>query len=212
MRIYRNIKAAAKGGGPYGTWRLALPDGRSISLGTYDRAEAERKMLEYGKDGAADAGNGAQVSPPASDRPLSPPPARRDPREIFAEWAGKMNSDSNAPVTPDVAAPPAGRLSPSQSSRISGGLAKLCTMVNTLAVGATVKVFGKKPAELDDDEEEIIKVGWEMQWDEWLANRQARPWMLIIAGSVGAGVVMYVEGEPLPDDAEETSGDDPAAA
>jgi hypothetical protein len=61
---------------------------------------------------------------------------------------------------------------------------------------------GKEPEEMDDDEEELVREGWEELGADWFGAKQIGPWGKIALGSCVAGVGMYMGGKPIPKPAE----------
>lgn len=88
-------------------------------------------------------------------------------------------------------------LTPEQLERLSKGLYKIATKVNIVAAEACVRLIGRDPCPLDDDEIELLQMGWEMQLTEWFGKNKPEPWMILLAGNAGILFAMYVRGEPL---------------
>lgn len=87
---------------------------------------------------------------------------------------------------------------PEQLEKLSKGLYKIATKVNIVAAEACVKFLGKDPCPLDDDEVELLQMGWEMQLNEWFGKSKPEPWMVLLAGNAAILFAMYVRGDDLP--------------
>lgn len=87
---------------------------------------------------------------------------------------------------------------PEQIEKLSKGLYKIATKVNIVAAEACVKFLGKDPCPLDDDEVELLQMGWEMQLNEWFGKSKPEPWMVLLAGNAAILFAMYVRGDDLP--------------
>jgi hypothetical protein len=68
----------------------------------------------------------------------------------------------------------------------AGGLQRAC------------RYAGREPEEMDDDEEQLVREGWEEKGAEWFGRTDIGPWGKIALGSAVAGVGMYVGGKPIP--------------
>jgi hypothetical protein len=100
---------------------------------------------------------------------------------------------------PSSPAKPVGKkpgLSPEQSAKLASGLKKTVANLNIIIVGAAVDMFGRVPAPLDDDEIQLLQMGWEMYIDEMFAKAKIKPWHLLLAGNVMIAAAMYVGGTP----------------
>lgn len=89
-------------------------------------------------------------------------------------------------------------LTPEQSAKLAGGLKKIMANLNCIIVGAGVQMFGRVPAPIDDEEMELLQMGWEMFIDEMFAKAKVKPWHVLLAGNVMIAAAMYVGGTPIP--------------
>jgi hypothetical protein len=88
-------------------------------------------------------------------------------------------------------------LTPEQLERLSKGLYKIATKVNVVAAEACVKFMGRDPCPLDDDEIELLQMGWEMYLEESFGKSKPEPWMILLAGNAAIIFSMYIRGQKL---------------
>lgn len=205
-----------------GTYRAYHPGMKKrISLGTYDFNEACRLQAEmlarYNKQPTPVAPTPKPVpvtvpveAPTVSeDKPL-------DAADLLKSWAGVNDKPAvetveaeQLPITEFNTQPqqqqaqpsPAAMvrkqgLSPEQSQRMAVGLKKLVTNLNVIVVGWGIQMFGKDPAPLDEEELELLQLGWELWLDEIFVKRKPKPWMLVAVGNLMIAVAMYMNGTP----------------
>jgi hypothetical protein len=67
-----------------------------------------------------------------------------------------------------------------------GGLKRLCRWA------------GREPEDIDDDEEKLIREGWEEIAAEYLGTKKLTPWGKVAAGTFIAGTGMYLGGKEIP--------------
>lgn len=163
-------------------------------------------------------GNG----PPMSILDLDSPDKPLDASNLLSSWASTKGgaSSTSATVTPTASpatpapvvslfAPkpltggntgpkPKPGLTPEQSAKLAAGLKKIVTNLNVILVGAGVEMFGRVPAPLDDEEVQLLQMGWEMFIDEMFVKAKVKPWHVLLAGNVMVGAAMYVGGTPKP--------------
>ena len=60
--------------------------------------------------------------------------------------------------------------------------------------------FGFTTEELDDDDPdvELLKLGWELQWEYWLAGKEPPAWVLILFGQVCVTARLIASAKRLP--------------
>jgi hypothetical protein len=115
-----------------------------------------------------------------------------------AEASDAAAADSDQP---EYIPPSGGRrkkagLTPEQVSKIASGLKKAAVKVNIVLDEMVVGWMGRNPCALDDDEVQLLEVGWEMMLEEWFGKNKPEPWMVIAAGNAAVLLAMYVRGEP----------------
>lgn len=89
-------------------------------------------------------------------------------------------------------------LTSEEKERMHSLLAGVVGRANVLAVGFAVRIFGRIPAEPTSDDTALLEKAWALQLNEWLADKEIKPAILIAAASAGLGIGMYVQGEPKP--------------
>lgn len=125
--------------------------------------------------------------PPQPDSPAGPVPA--PPEVPFVE-----------PTKALVATPKAKTqkgLTPEQAEKLGKGLQKLVARVNIVTLELAVRFMGRDPYPLDDEEVELLALGWELWLDTYFVKHKPEPWMLILAGNVMAGFGMWMRGTPI---------------
>lgn len=88
-------------------------------------------------------------------------------------------------------------LTPEQSQKISGALKKLVVKINVLGADTMVRLLGRDPCELDDDDLDLLTLGWEMQLEQWLDSAKLKPWQIVLAANILLCSAMYIGGEPI---------------
>jgi hypothetical protein len=195
---------------------------KRISLGTKDYNEACKLQAEML---ARFEGGQSQVAPKPSRVPLAPSAPEvaavsddkpLDPADLLNSWAGVKDKPAAEPVQaeqipiPEFSTQPAQSvaqpspaamvrkqgLSPEQSQKMAVGLKKLVTNLNVIVVGWGIQMFGKDPAPLDEEELELLQLGWELWLDEIFVKRKPKPWMLVAVGNLMIAVAMYMNGKP----------------
>lgn len=114
------------------------------------------------------------------------------------EPANPSPSPTSLVPTPAKRPMPKGGISPEQAAKIGAGLKRIVTKANVVLDGAMVSMFGRRPAEPEDDELEMLAMGWEMLIEQWFVKNTPQPWMLVAAGNVLLLAGMYLQGEPIP--------------
>ncbi len=116
---------------------------------------------------------------------------------VSSTSGGNDSLPSLPPVTTISRKPkPVSGLSPEQAQKIGAGLKKIVTKVNIIAAGMCVDMFGRDPAPLEDDEIDLVVLGWEMMLEQYFTKSQPKPWMVLLAGNVMMVMAMYPRGEP----------------
>lgn len=193
---------------------------KRISLGTKDYDEACRlqaqMLARFDNQAPAPAPTpkpipvtpAVEVAPVSEDKPL-------EAADLLNSWAGVKDKPAVEPVQaeqlpipefstapqPQAAPSPAALvrkqgLSPEQSQKMAVGLKKLVTNLNVIVVGWGIQMFGKDPAPLDEEELELLQLGWELWLDEIFVKRKPKPWMLVAVGNLMIAVAMYMNGTP----------------
>jgi hypothetical protein len=138
---------------------------------------------------AAPSSSSAAVTPA---RPLG---------EAFGRALAAPSSSSLAPSS-SSSAPPAPTEAELEQRRKTKALYKVVAKAGGYIVDGTlqraVRFAGREPAEMDDDEEELIREGCEELCERFFGRTEIGPWGKIAAGAVVAGVGMYMGGKPLP--------------
>lgn len=107
------------------------------------------------------------------------------------------------PATPSVArqiTPAQTRkrgLTPEQSAKISGALKRVVVKINVLGGDALVRLMGRDACELDDDDLDLLALGWEMQLELWLESAKLKPVYIIVLANVLLVSAMYLGGTPI---------------
>lgn len=114
-------------------------------------------------------------------------------------WSASLapNENVSGPDVQGLRSLPKG-LSTEERERMHGLLASVVGRVNVLAVGMAVHVFGRVPAEPDPKDTELLDKAWALQLSEWFANKEIKPYVLILGASLGLGIGMFAEGTPKP--------------
>lgn len=154
-------------------------------------------------------------------KPAETPPPRVGPKaaDLLDSWIAQAGPVNDVAKPPPVAPPsdpspspsslvpspapakrpmPKGGISPEQAAKIGAGLKRIVTKANVVLDGAFVSMFGRNPAEPEDDELEMLAMGWEMLIEQWFVKNTPQPWMLVAAGNVLLIAGMYLQGEPKP--------------
>ncbi len=134
---------------------------------------------------------------PAATPPTTVTPEPQPEPSIFSSFSSAVADIVPKPNVPAKGGRPKQGLTPEQSAKLASGLKKIVTNLNVIAVGAGVQMFGKVPAPLDDEEIELLQMGWEMYIDDIFAKAKIKPWHVLLAGNVMIAASMYVGGTPI---------------
>jgi pyruvate dehydrogenase E2 component (dihydrolipoyllysine-residue acetyltransferase) len=200
--------------------RFTGPDGKRISWNTHARDKAEA-MRRAGEELARRKGPSAAAPPPAApSAPSGPLPAVASPRRpLGAAFARVLQlpappglASTAAPAAavelvakPDEITPPA---APAPAADEGAELAKVRRVHQVVGKSATnliegilartCRFAGREPEEMDEDERALIAEGCSEIAAEYLGKKKLTPAGKVIAGSVCAGVGMYMGGKPIP--------------
>jgi hypothetical protein len=202
-----------------GEWRARFtgPDGKRISWNTHarDKAEASRRA---GEELARRKGPSAAAPPPAAPTaPSGPLPAEASPRRPLGEAFARV-LQLPAPPPASLAAPAAAAVelvakpeimpAPAPAADEGAELAKVRRVHQVVGKSATnliegilartCRFAGREPEEMDDDERALIAEGCSEIAAEYLGKKKLSPGGKVIAGSICAGVGMYMGGKPIP--------------
>lgn len=199
-----------------------------VSLNTTNAAEAKaiQAKMWAARDSASTVSLPSAPKPststpslPAIPTPAATPGAPVDARSIIDAWAANsppVEAPSASPSTlatpdevyasiTDVTLPPVtsspkrkGGLTPEQSAKIGNGLKGMATRINVVLVGAGVSLFGRDPVPPDEDEVEMLKLGWELMLEQYFIKNTAEPWLLILVGNVMLLVSTFVRSPKRP--------------
>lgn len=115
-------------------------------------------------------------------------------------------------ITPSTTPKKKPGMTPEQAAKLGRGMQKIVSKLNVAAIGGVVRVLGKDPYPLDDDELELLSMGWELFLDEFFIKNPPKPWMLILAGNVMCASVMYLRGETIVKEEDITVTEDAGGA
>lgn len=213
-------------GEPYrvaGEWRLHLGGGKRVVLGqaaVMDYAEAKSKASTLVPGEMRGTVSDVEQTPVAS-APIPPQPKPMDATEILSSWAAAQESsgpsEAGKPPSPSVptvsggststairtttsaSVPPrrSGGLTPEQAEKIGRGLKKVMTKINVIGAEVLVRLVGRDPCEVDDDEVELVALGWELMCEQYFTKNKPQPWMVLAAGNVMLVLAMYMRGTPI---------------
>ena len=221
-------------------WRWWNPiTKKQESLGTKIWEEAwklSRQILDMdGGQAAKPEGATVNDTPPAGSAPKSPV------ADLLSDWSTSKGplDDVPAPAVADptpkpsplpvqppkpVAMVPAstptpkkGMLTPEQASKMARGVRNMVCRLNVVAIEGCVNFLGRDPFPVDDDDLELMALGWELWLDEFFVKHKPKPWMLILAGNVMLFASAYIRGtdkpkKPAPDHIEVTEDVPPGFA
>lgn len=133
--------------------------------------------------------------------------------DLLSTWA-KSDTPVAPPATTQVQTPPINTnqmapgpipafkpvkiqkgLTPEQSAKIASGLKKMVTNTNIVVIGAAVQMFGRVPAQLDDEEISLLQMGWDMWLDELFLKAKLKPVHLVIVGNIAVAISMWATGK-----------------
>jgi hypothetical protein len=100
-------------------------------------------------------------------------------------------------VTPKRTSPQKG-LSSEQAEKLGRGMRKMVTKLNLVGLETGVRWLGRDPFPIDDEELELLALGWELLLEDWFKNNKPEPWMLIVAGNALCAFTMWARGKPIP--------------
>lgn len=89
-------------------------------------------------------------------------------------------------------------LTTAEKEKLHSLMAGVVVRVNVLLLGLGVNIFGRIPAEPAPEDTALLEKAWQLQLNEWFANTEISPKILIVAASAGLGIGMYVQGEKKP--------------
>ena len=147
-----------------------------------------------------DAWAGSKVTPPGSSNPSQPVTDRPSGGQVPGVGATSLPGGVVIPIvrpTVKPAAPKKGQLTPEQAVKLGRAVNKVAAKLNLALLSAGVKFAGRDPFELDEDDVELLALGWELFLDEFFVKHPPKPWMLILAGNVMCASVMYLRGTPI---------------
>lgn len=218
----------------YGKFRWYNPftkQPEGLGVEEYDVAyRRSRELLALGSQGGGVAGGAETPASENSDSQGTPAPTFVDAGKVMDAWAGVKVSPPGtgsagsqpAPqsvgsggvvvpiIRPVIKAPKKGTLTPEQAAKLGKAVNKVAAKLNLALLSAGVKFAGRDPFELDEDDVELLALGWELFLDDFFIKNPPKPWMLILAGNVMCASVMYLRGTPIKreEPANNVSGDD----
>lgn len=121
----------------------------------------------------------------------------------FATLPGGISGMHN-PIVPGQRAvlptPPrkTGALTPEQAQRLGRGMKSIVCKVNVIAAEGVVKFLGRDPFPLEDEDLQLLALGWELYLEQYFGTKSPPPWLLIVAGNVMVIFAMWMRGTPRP--------------
>jgi len=220
-----------KNGEETGSYRLYVPSqGKTISLETADFNEATKKAAEIAENEKGQSSSGEDISSGQTNEiPNNPEPVISKPlfgldnSSVINDWINSTGpvppvaipqppqppvsaapaSTGQTSVTPKKATPQKG-LTTEQTEKISGGMKKIIARMNVIGLGTCIQLLGRDPYPVEDEELELLAMGWEMWIEEVFTKKKMEPWHLVLAANVMIGFSMYIQGTPKPKDEDET--------
>jgi hypothetical protein len=199
-----------RGGKPRGFIRASWREGgRRITWDTrtLDQGEALAKAAaEVSRRGSVPVHRPLEV--PAQAPPVHPdgiaPPSSAAP--VAADAPAAVRKPIGEALTRALGAPAAAASSPPVTDEEGKRKARKLYEVFGKAMGyltegslkRAVRFAGREPEDMDDDELELVREGWEEKGADWFGRTNIGPWGKIALGSAVAGVGMYMGGKPLP--------------
>lgn len=178
------------------SWR---EDGRKVTWDTrsLDEGEARARAL-------AELNRRLSASPPAVPPAAEAPPVQPgEPSNVIPmrrPIGDALNRALGVPA-PAVAAPSSspeleheGRAKARKLYELFG---KAMGHLTEGGLKRAVRWAGREPEDMDDDELELVRGGWEELGAEWFGRVEIGPWGKIALGSAVAGVGMYMGGDPI---------------
>lgn len=194
---------------PYGSFYGRIGN-KPVNLKTDDLETARQRARE--RIAALASGQAFQPTepkprvsaPPAESFARTTPATDEQARSILGNWGTPQTPQT--PLNPDIPPLPETPKTPElpkykdppKFNKLASAMAGVMTSLNAAAVGLGVRAFGRKPPMPDDADLETLKLGWEMQLEQWFVDAPPKPWMVIAVGSAALGIGLYAEGEPLP--------------
>lgn len=209
----------------YGSYRWYNPftkQSETLSGDEYDAAyRRTRELLALGAQGGQ--AGGAESTDSGSGSPQDTPAPTFDASKVVDAWAGHDQQKTFTPPAPGTgpatspapspspggvvipivrptvktAPPKKGQLTPEQAAKLGRAVNKVACKLNLALLSGAVKFAGRDPFELDDDDVELLALGWELFLDDFFVKNPPKPWMLILAGNVMCAAVMYLRGTPI---------------
>lgn len=178
-------------------WRDDVGQRVTWDTATRDRGEAmQRAVGEISRRRPA-ATEGAQQLPTAPAVPANgvPPPAPGQ-RPLAEAFTRALHIAGPAPSSPAPSSPgdPAAA---AKSRRLYEVFGRALALVTEGTLKRCVRYAGREPADMDEDEVELIREGWEEKGQEWFGKVEVGPWGKIALGAVAAGAGMYMGGTPV---------------
>lgn len=128
----------------------------------------------------------------------TPPATQPEPAPQPGPLSGLFGSSPPLPPARNPPSPKVAKgLTPEETAKLAAGLKKIVTNINVVAVGASVQMFGRVPAPLDDEEIKLLQMGWEMYLDEIFAKKKIKPVHIVLAANIMIAFTMYVGGKPM---------------
>lgn len=203
----KRIVASRKGGGnaPQNASSETIPQSTSVQSAA---TESPPSVIPAVPEPSHPSGAGSSVSARdiisswissnpgtnANDASDIPGPGRVEPQDSTTPQEPK-------PVIPTVAPKPvktAKGLTPEQAAKLGRGLTKVVSRLNVVGVDACVRLMGRDPFPPDEEEMELLQMGWELLLEQYFIKEAPEPWHLILAANLTLAVTMYARGKPLP--------------
>jgi hypothetical protein len=218
-------------GTPYGSWRYWSSKSHSVvDTQTEDEATAQAAMaVEMETDVIPDIpeiDNPVPISAPSQSSPMSSinawlgdrPPidsGNGAPEVVHAEPISQSNppSVSNGKTPLRALIPPKKKgLSPEQAERLGKALTSIVTKVNLMGLETVTKLCGRDPLGVDEEDIDLLRLGWEMYLEEYFVKHTPKPWMLIAAGNVFLLTAMLINSEKIEGKEKPKELDAPSSA
>jgi hypothetical protein len=218
---YRPFRYTHKGL-EYGPYRVYDPKSKkTVDLETEDFNVASEKVevLRRGFSGTDGGQTNQIISNPVVELELPSDVSKGDSFEALKAWAKDgtpetVNAESIKPPIDNGSGKPSlpvstlpgllksvpqkkRGLTPEQLTKLSESVTKLVIKANVIGGELLVRLIGRDPYELGEDDLDLLKLGWEMQLEELLQGVKIKPAYLIIGANVLMLFTMYVNGKPI---------------